>query len=180
MKKYNTLIFFVALIFMSTLVISGDKSKISVKEIEPYFYCAVEMTGSYDQHEDAFTTLYEQAGMQGLGSDFEAFGIYINDPNQTPANELKWELGFELQDSVKVKEPLKHKKWNYSQMAGLLYEGSFSSPEFAAAHVDLFQWISANGYTPVGPMMEKYVEMTSQNSEGEWLGKIRITVPVRK
>jgi len=161
-------------------VMAEEEEKVAVKEIEPFLYCAVEMTGSYDQHQDAFMTLYEQAGMQGLGSDFSPFGIYFSDPSSTPVEELKWEIGFVLADSAEVKEPLKLKKWSYNHMAGILYEGSFSAPEFQAAHGELYQWVVENGYTIAGPTLEKYVDMPSQNADGEWVGKVQISIPVTK
>ncbi len=162
------------------LLFSQDTDKaVQVQEIEPYVYCAVEMTGSYDQHETAFQTLYEQAAMQGLDTNAGAFGIYFSDPSQTPEADLKWEIGFKT-DAEKVNKPLVLKKWQYTTIAVTEYEGSFSSEEFGLAHQKLFQWITENGYSPAGPTMETYLDMPTQNSDGEWVGKIRISLPVQK
>ena len=178
MKQYCIMLMIIALLLFSMHVIAGEK--VTVKDIKPYFYCAVEMTGSYDQHEDTFTTLYEQAGMQGLGTDFNSFGIYYDDPNDTPVEQLTWELGFALADSVIVNAPLVVKKWDYKKEAGLLYNGSFDSPEFVDAHIKLYEWLGKNNKMPVGPLMEKYMEMPTQNAEGGWVGKIRILLPIEK
>lgn len=167
-----------ALFLFSQQAYAGEK--VTIEEIKPYYYCAVEMTGSYDQHEDAFTTLYEQAGMQGLGNEFVAFGIYYDDPNETPAEQLTWELGFALSDSIKVNAPLVVKKWDYKKEAGLLYKGAFDAPEFVDAHMKLFEWLGKNNKIPVGPMMEKYMEMPTQNAKGGWEGKVTIIVPIEK
>ena len=151
---------------------------IRVIEIEPFTYCAVEMTGSYDQHGAGFNKLYEQAGIQNLPTDVPPFGIYLNNPNQTPVEELKWELGLIIPDTIEVKEPLKQKKWEFKQVATRMYEGAFGAEEMGQVYGEIYAWITKNAYTPAGPLMEKYLTEPEQNEDGEWVGQIEIWVPV--
>ena len=153
---------------------------IRIIDIDPFTYCAVEMTGSYDQHEAGFNTLYEQAGMQNLPTDESPFGIYLSDPNQTPEEELKWELGFVMPDSSEVTEPLKLKKWEFKQVASRMYEGVFGAEEMGQAYGEIYAWIAKNEYTLAGPLMEKYLSQPEQDEDGEWIGQIEIWVPVEK
>lgn len=170
-----------AMLFVSLLAIAGEeKNEFEVKEIEPFWYCALDMQGSYDKHEEAFQTLYNEAGVQGLGMDFIAFGIYYNDPSQVAPENLTWELGFELDEKVELKEPLVLKKWEYKLVVSSIYQGDFNSEAFGAAHQKLFEWIGQNGYMPAGPMMEKYISMPTQTSEGGWEGTINMIMPVQK
>lgn len=168
------------LLFSALALFAGETSDMQVKEIDSFWYAAVEMKGSYEQHQQAFQTLYEQAGMQGLGTDFPSFGIYYDDPSQVTEDELTWEIGLKLEEKTEIKEPLVLKEWNHTLVASTIYTGSFSSQDFGAAHEKLFQWVMENGYSPAGPMMEKYMDMPTQNSDGEWEGTINIILPVAK
>ncbi|MBN1479458.1 GyrI-like domain-containing protein [candidate division KSB1 bacterium] len=170
-----------AVLLISLVAIADEEKKeFEVKEIEPFWYCALDMKGSYDKHEEAFQTLYNEASVQGLGADFIAFGIYYDDPSQVAPEDLTWELGFELEEKVELKEPLVLKKWDYTLVVSSMYEGVFSDEAFGAAHQKLFEWIGQNGYTPAGPMMEKFIAMPTQTSEGSWEGKINMVMPVQK
>jgi effector-binding domain-containing protein len=171
----SSLLFFVALAWSA-----DEKKEVEVREVKPFWYCCVEMTGSYEQHSDAFQTLYEQAGAQGLGMDFSPFGVYYNAPSQVAESELKWDVGLELAEKKEVKEPLVLKEWQHELVAVALYEGSFSGEAFGLAHQKLLEWVTQNGYTPAGPSMEKYLSMPAQNSEGEWAGTVEIILPVQK
>ncbi len=184
-------IFFLTLLICVTLLIqpviaqeeseepAKEESAVTVKEIEPYFYAALEMTGSYEQHEQAFQTLYEQANSQGVPTDQPPFGVYYDNPETTPEEELKWEIGLPLPQEKKVKEPLKRKKWDYTAVATLDYTGPWNE-EMADAYLKIFGWIEQNGYYPVGPVMEVYLGQPTQNEKGEWSGTVNIMVPVSK
>ncbi|MBN1465006.1 GyrI-like domain-containing protein [candidate division KSB1 bacterium] len=168
------------LLFIAQVWSDDEEKKTEVREIKPYSYCCVEMTGSYEKHSEAFQMLYEQAGAQGLGMDFAPFGVYYSDPSQVAEAELKWEIGFELAEKAEVKAPLVLKEWPHELMAVALYEGPFSGEAFGLAHQKLSEWIVQNGYSVVGPSMEKYLSMPAQNNDGEWVGTIEIMLPVQK
>jgi len=153
---------------------------IKVVDVEPYYYCALEMTGSYDQHGTGFNTLYEQAGIQNLPQNQPPFGIYFNDPGQTPEEELKWELGLVLPDSSQVAEPLKLKKWEFNRVVTRMYDGVFGAEEMGQVFVEMYAWIGQNKYTTAGPLLERYLSQMEQNAKGEWMGKVEIWIPVQK
>ena len=155
------------------------KSAFQIKEIEPFNYVAVEMTGSYEQHPMAFETLYSQAGMLGLDMSVPSFGIYFGDPSSMPEEELKWEIGLPAGQISEVKEPLIIKEWTSTLMVSTMYEGPFND-EFFAAYQKAFQWIGENSYRPAGPMMEKYFSIPGQDEKGNWAGKVEILIPVEK
>jgi AraC family transcriptional regulator len=154
-------------------------SAVEVKQITPYRYAALMMKGSYDQHSSAFQHLYQLAGEQNLGYDFQIFGIYFSDPSQVPVDQLDWQVGFALTEGQQIKEPLVEQKWDYEQIAVLTYDGPFNE-EMNKGPQALMTWIMSNGYTPVGPMMEKYLTMPTQNEQGIWTGAVEISEPVKK
>ena len=153
---------------------------IKVIDVKPFYYCALEMTGSYDQHGTGFNTLYEQTGIQNLPQSEVPIGIYLNDPNQTPEEELKWDLALALPDSSQVAEPLKLKKWEFKQVASTMYDGVFGAEEMGQVYGEIYAWIGQNKYVPAGPLVEKYLSQPEQNADGEWVGKVEIWIPVQK
>jgi DNA gyrase inhibitor GyrI len=156
-----------------------DTAAVRAVESGPYFYAAVEMTGSYAQHEFAFQTLFIQAGTQNL-CQAAPFGVYYNDPQTVLEAELRWDLGMALADSMPVQAPLKLKKWPYPTVAVLPYEGPFDGPEIGQAYAKLFGWVGANGYAPAGPIQETFYGIPSVNEKGQWGGKVKLAVPVEK
>lgn len=153
---------------------------IKLVESKPFYYCAVEMTGSYDQHASAFMTLYNAAAQQSLPMNEAPFGIYWNAPSDTPVEELKWDIGLPVPEDKEIQEPLKKKKWDYTLLVVTGFDGVFESEEMFGTYGKVYQWIDKNGYQPAGPMMEKFLTTPSQNEEGEVVGKVEIVIPVEK
>jgi predicted transcriptional regulator YdeE len=191
-KRTGSLFLFFALLMLFSLAVAQDEQKeatvkseekaveFQIIKVDSFKYVAVEMTGSFEQHGDAFQTIYAEASMQGLGTDWVPFGIYYNDPSSTPVDELKWEVGFALSGEHEVKAPLKVKTWGFTQVATRTYEGAFESEAMGNAYVELFDWFTKKGYQPAGPVMERFVSMPEQNAEGQWVGKLEIWMPVVK
>lgn len=153
---------------------------IEVVEIEPFFYAAVEMAGSYEQHGQAFMMLMGAAGQQGIPMNEAPFGIYHNSPEETPEEELKWEVGLPLQGEKELAAPIVLKKWEHTTVAQRDFEGAIDSDEMQAVYMGMYEWITANGYELAGPMLERFLSMPSPNEKGETVGKVQIVFPVQK
>jgi AraC family transcriptional regulator len=188
MKRLASLAF-VFILLCYSLTIAQETSQpqstvkidsIQLKEIKPFVYCALEKTGSYNQHGEAFVKLYEEATKQSLDFDETPFGIYWNNPQDTPTEQLKWELGLILLTEQELKTPLTLKKWEMTNLITQNYEGPFDSPEMGKLYGGLFQWMGKNGYAPAGPMMEKFLGQPTQNDAGQWCGKVEIIWPIQK
>jgi len=158
-----------------------EESKIEVKEVEPFSYCAIEMTGSYDQHTEAFGKLYSSAEKSRLPMNRVPFGVYYDDdPSETPEEDLKWEVGFKMPEHKDIEEPLVFKKWEFKLVASRYYDGPFSGEGIEQAYAEIMQWIEEKEYTIVGPCMERYLGMPRQNEDGTLSGKLEIWMPVEK
>jgi AraC family transcriptional regulator len=153
--------------------------QVELKTDTAYAYCAMEMTGSYDQHEAAFGKLYQEAMNQGIYGGMP-FGIYWNSPANTPVEQLKWDVGFALPAGNAPKPPLATKKWDFTTMASLKYRGVFGGAEIEAAYGRVYQWIGENGYQPAGPMMEVFLNSPSPDESGALYGAVEIVVPIKK
>jgi AraC family transcriptional regulator len=160
--------------------VKAVKTEIEVVDIEPFAYAAVEMTGSYEQHAQAFMTLYSAAGQQGLAMTEAPFGIYHNSPEDTPEEELKWEIGMPVPADTKLAEPIVLKKWEFTKVAQLDFEGAIDSDEMKAVYYGMYEWIETSGYELAGPMMERFLSMPAENDKGEMVGKVQIVFPVKK
>ena len=153
---------------------------VEVVEIEPFFYAAVEMTGSYEQHGQAFMTLMGSAGQQGIPMNEAPFGIYHNSPEDTPEAELKWEVGMPLPEEKELAAPIVLKKWEFTTVAQRDFEGAIDGDEMQAVYYGMYEWITANGYELAGPMLERFLSMPAANEKGEMVGKVQIVFPVQK
>ncbi len=151
---------------------------VKLKKVEPFKYCALEMIGSYDRHEEAFKTLFAESSKQGIRMQGIMFGIYYSDPKKTPVDELKWEVGFSISGREKVRAPLIVKDWKFDRVASLTYEGEFSEEKMARVYSSIYNWIFGNGYVPSGPPMECYLDAPRKNESGFLVGKIEVMIPV--
>jgi effector-binding domain-containing protein len=155
------------------------EGEIVLKSMDPYTYIAVEMKGSYDQHEQAFGMLYEQGAVQGVAFDNYPMGLYYNNPMDTPVDSLIWEIGTRVSGVDSVKAPLVLKTFPFTQVVTMEYSGTFGE-EMAASYGKIYQWIGQNGYRVAGPLQEIYVSIPEANENGEWVGQVEIVVPVSK
>ena len=156
------------------------KTDIELVEIEPFFYCSVEMTGSYEQHAGAFMKLYTEAGKQDLPMTGAPFGIYWNSPNDTAEEDLKWEIGMVVPKDKEIAAPIVKKKWEHTMVIQRDFDGAIDSDELRAVYYAMYEWIGANGYEMAGPMLERFLNTPSPNEEGETIGKVQIVFPVQK
>ena len=157
------------------------KSDVEITKIQAFSYCAIEMTGSYGQHADAFMKLYTAAGQQGLPSrSAPPFGIYYNSPDDADEKDLKWEIGFPVPKDKDVQAPLVKKEWKYTMVAQQEFTGAIDSNEMRNVYVIMFEWIKMNGYEVTGPMMERFLNTPAPNEKGETIGKVLIVFPVKK
>jgi AraC family transcriptional regulator len=153
--------------------------QVELKVDTAFAYCALEMTGSYDQHTAAFGTLYQESVKQEIYGGLP-FGIYWNSPVNTPVEKLSWDIGFLVPPGKTPQQPLKLKKWDFTTMASLKYRGAFGGEEMGKAYGTIFKWIAENGYQPAGPIMEIFLNMPSPDEQGMLVGAIEIVVPVVK
>lgn len=154
--------------------------EVKLKKIRAFPYCAVEMKGSYTQHEKAFQTLFAEANKQKVKMESSVFAVYYSDPKSTPEKDLLWEVGFAVSKGQEVAAPLKLKKWKFPSVASLTYEGEFEEETMTKAYDKLDKWIVKNGLKPVGPVMENYLSLPVKTASGSLMGKIEIMVPVEK
>jgi len=157
----------------------AQQIKIEKKTIEPFFYCALEMSGSYEQHEIAFDSLYTEAGKQSVNLSQTPFGIYHSDPKLTADEPVIWEVGLIVEKDLEITKPLVKKNWPFRQVASVLYEGEFGNEDYNNLYKKLFAHVYESGCEPAGPVFEKFLSIPVIYPSGGLGGKVEIWLPVQ-
>ena len=79
--------------------------KVSEQEMGPYSYVYDEYVGEYKNTGPVFEKVYKALQAQNISSTI-GIGIYLDDPAQVPANQLRSQCGsvYDIKDSAKVAE----------------------------------------------------------------------------
>ena len=172
----------IPVIFLLIFSCSGaQKGAIMVTEMKSFPYCAVEMTGSYEQMPIATSILATELAGQKINAENAYFSIFWNDPAVTPAELLKFEVGAALAaPASEVKEPLKLKTWIFPLVANKEYAGEFSPELMGKLYQELFDWAGKNGYTIAGPFIVKFFSDVEPDANGNMSTKLAAFIPVQK
>jgi len=152
---------------------------IIVKKIDPFYYCAVEMTGSTDKVLDAFHTLYNDTYEQHILTRTPSFIIYDSNPFNTPENKLDWEVGLILNKKTTTKKPLVVKKWNHILHVSKTISEDADENEQDQTIIHMRDWISQHNYTVSGPLMKRLFYKPIINGTSN-LEKMEFLIPVEE
>ncbi|CAM4327205.1 AraC family transcriptional regulator [Bordetella muralis] len=133
--------------------------------------------GDYQHIGMTFDRLFLLAsGRELVGPATRSFGVYFDDPQQVPADQLRSLAGFTLPDGAAVDAVFEPFALPATRCAVLEYTGPYS--ELESAYNWLFgQWLPASGYeTRDFPMWEEYVNDPKTTPAAEL--KTRIYLPL--
>lgn len=139
---------------------SGEKQMYDVKiEDQPDRRLAViEHRGPYLKIGEAFDKAGSTVMARGMGPHLGAMlGLYFDDPENVPPDELRSAAGFELDESAEIAPPLEEVRIRGGKHAILTYTGPYAG--LAEAYRYLFgEWLGASGEMPrEEPPFELYV-----------------------
>ena len=134
---------------------SEKQQIVTISSITPFSYVCLPHTGSYENHETVIGSLMEAAAAQGFELVGPMLGIYYNSPTDTPAENLIWEIGFEVPDSMEVADPLVVKKWTFTKVAKAMHTGPYET--VAETYPKVFEFIGKMNLMPAGPTMERFL-----------------------
>lgn len=185
MKKY--LVFGLVSVLLIMLASCGGEKKDTMEEetmeaiktmdVEPFTYVALPHTGPYEDHQQVIGEFISEAENQGLTLSGPMLGVYYNDPSQVAPEALQWEIGFKVEDSSDVKEPLVLKKWDNPNVVAYMF---FGSPDQSSeAYTEIEDYMSQNNLTPAGPVMERFLNPHMMDTPPESL-KTEIWFPYAK
>jgi len=133
--------------------------------------------GDYQQIGTTFDRLFLLASSRALvGPQTRSFGVYYDDPEQVPADQLRSLAGVTLPDGAAVDTVFEPFTLPASRCAVLEYTGPYSEIE-AAYHWLFSQWLPSSGHeTRDFPMWEEYMNDPKTTPVSEL--KTRIYLPL--
>jgi AraC family transcriptional regulator len=147
----------------------------SIEEVQAFDYVCLPVTGSYENFEEAVNDLMGAVQEQGVVPSGPMIGIYYDDPEVTPVEELSWEVGFQVAEGTEVQEPLMLKKWEFTKVVKAMHVGPYE--ETANMYADIFIFMGDKGLTQAGPVMERFLDNPEEVAPEEL--KTEIWVPVQ-
>ena len=142
-----------------------EKEFASVKEISPFSYCCILHKGPFTDIEAVVEKLMKAIQEQKITPEEPMIGIYYNSPAEVAPEELQWEMGFPISAQVEVQAPLQKKEWKFTLVVSAIHKGPYE--ETGKTFYKMFEWMQANELVPVGPVMERYLNVPTPETKPE-------------
>lgn len=154
-----------------------DTAAVSIKKISPFAYCYIPHKGPFTEIENVIKMLMSTSQSQRIYPAGPLLGIYYNSPDEVKPEELQWEIGFPITPQAVPLEPLEKKQWNFILVATALHTGPYEKT--GETILKVLEWMKASHYVPAGPVLEKYLDMTSSSVPPEKL-RTEVWIPCKK
>jgi effector-binding domain-containing protein len=158
---------------------AAQDAAVTIKDIEPFPYCAIGHTGPYTDMTAGIGPLIGAMQAQELFTQVRGpmVGVYYNSPGEVKPEELSWEVGFVITAQATPQLPLVKKTWDHTTVAAALHIGPYEKVGRTIEKV--MAWLAAQGYEASGPMLERYLNMNPTAVKPEEL-RTEIWVPCQK
>jgi effector-binding domain-containing protein len=139
-----------------------DETVPSLKDVEPFAYCAIAHKGPLSDMSGVIGQLIQAMQSQNLFSAIRGpmVGIYPEDPSQTDSSDLSWEVGFIVTAQAEPGPPLVKKVWDHPTVASIVHIGPYNRSGETIGR--LMAWMKAGGYAADGPLLERYLNNPMQ------------------
>ena len=183
MKKF---LFFIIFVLLSSILPSSltsakhrtiQESAVEIKTVSPFSYCCIHHVGPFSEIENVINRIFPIMQSQNIPPAGAMIGVYYSDPNQVAPEKNEWEIGFPCTAQVKPLKPLEKKVWTYENVASAIHKGPYERT--GETYNKIFEWMEANGYERIGPILEKYLSMPSPDTDPSTL-QAEIWIPVEK
>jgi effector-binding domain-containing protein len=152
---------------------------VTVKDIEPFPYCAIAHKGPYSDIGAVIGQLIGAMQAQALFPQVRGvmIGVYYNSPGDTKPADLSWEVGFVVSAQAAPQPPLLKKVWEHKTVAVAMHVGPYDKT--GAAIEKITAWLAAHGYKAGGPILERYFDQNPMAVKPEDL-RTEIWIPCVK
>ena len=154
-----------------------EKEFASVKEVSPFSYCCIPHKGPFTEIEGVVMQMMKAIQEQKIAPAGPMIGIFYNSPDMVKPEELQWEMGFPISAQVEVKAPLEKKEWKFTSVVSAIHKGPYE--EAGNTYLKMFEWMQANKLTRVGPLMERFLTMSTPDTKTEDI-RSEIWIPCQK
>lgn len=153
--------------------------EVEIKERKPTKIAYIKHVGSYDSipFDKYFAQLYAWAKEKKVMPGFMPMGIFYDDPNKTPPEKCRSEIGIPIYGDVKPKGNIGIKNLPGLKVAVIRHKAP--AKDYPESYKKLSDWIDRNGYEWVGPPIEVYTKKPKIVG-GESMLYVNIQAPVRK
>jgi effector-binding domain-containing protein len=168
-----------ALLSTFTPMAGAQDLAITVKDVQPFPYCAIAHKGPYTDMTAVIGQLVGAMQAQGLFPQVRGpmVGVYFNSPAVAKPEDLSWEAGFIVTAQATAQPPLTKKVWEHRTVAVALHRGPYA--DVGRAIVTMMAWLAANGYEAAGPVLERYLDQNPMGVKPEDL-RTEIWIPCVK
>ena len=154
-----------------------EKEFASVKEVSPFSYCCIPHKGPFTEIEGVVMQMMKAIQEQKIAPAGPMIGIFYNSPDMVKPEELQWEMGFPVSANAEVKAPLEKKEWKFTSVVSAIHKGPYE--EAGNTYLEMFEWMQANKLTQAGPLMERFLTMTTPDTKTEDI-RSEIWIPCQK
>jgi len=130
--------------------------KVKVKKRKSGMAACIDHTGAYGSlpFDELIGRLYAWAKDQGARPGFRPFAIYMNNPHETPAEELITRVAIPIGKKGESRDGVEVLDIPEMEVASTRFKGP--TEEYSATYSELAKWTEDNGYEVTAPPMEIY------------------------
>ena len=145
MKKQSILLVLILIISTMTTKASEPTTKpsfdVKIRTVEPFEMLYYEYTGPYEQSFNDFENLMAYIQQKGIAMGPYSVGLFYDDPQEVPAENLRSEPGIMVQKNFAPEEPYKCKTVDGGKAVTVKYH---SMEEIMPAYQAIAEYIEAN------------------------------------
>ena len=158
-KRLIRVVLSAAILSGLALAAAGAAQNVTVKDVEPFPYCAIAHKGPYSDMTAVIGELIGAMQAQSLFTQVRGpmVGVFYNWPGATKPEDLSWEVGFVITAQATPQLPLLKKVWEHKTVAVALHVGPYD--QGGAVVEKVMAWMAAQGYEADGPVLERYLDM---------------------
>lgn len=130
-----------------------EKFKPEIRDVNEIHMIYYDFTGPYDQSFNAFGELMQFIQTNQLPMGPQSLGIFYDDPEKVPANELRSEIGFMLTKAVEGTDKYKYKKIEATKAVSVRYT---SMDDIYPAYTAISNYIIENNLNTAPYSIEIY------------------------
>jgi effector-binding domain-containing protein len=132
-------------------IVTGQKIRVTLKEITPFSYVSVRHQGPLSDFETAVAILMGNMQRQNIAPAGTMFAIMHEIPEEGKEITLDWEVSFPVTAQVYPQPPLTKGFWEHPHVASANHTGPAAT--LGDAVDEMFIWIEENGYDRAGPVL---------------------------
>ncbi len=147
--------------------------RVEVAAFEGARLAAIEHRGDYQEIGNSFAQVQIFFAANGLLPS-RSFGIYFDDPESIPENDLRAEAGLVTESEIPAHGKIREVKIPAILCAGILHKGPYAELERVYRH--LFRdWLPTSGYEAGDfPCFEEYLNDPRELPPTEWLTRVNL------